>query len=84
MILNKAAEVMALNSKSYIARQMLNLSECKRQQRLYYKKYKDLLKFVNNVNSELELLTRVPDNEVKSVRNVGTFVLMPTTSKKEK
>ncbi|NP_001156160.1 uncharacterized protein LOC100163293 [Acyrthosiphon pisum] len=82
MILNKAAEVMATHGKSHIAKQMVNISVCKEQQRLYYKKYKQLLNYVNTVTSELELLNRVPDDEVKHVRNVGTYVVMPTKKKK--
>jgi len=81
MIFNKAAEVMATHGKSHIAQQMSNISVCREQQRSYYKKYKELLNHVNTISSRLEDLTRLPDNEVKHVRHVGTNVNMP--SKKE-
>ncbi|XP_060858496.1 uncharacterized protein LOC132935877 [Metopolophium dirhodum] len=81
IILTKAAEVMATQDKSHIKNQMLNLSECKHQQCLYYKKYKELSKDVETVISKLELLNRVPNNEVKFVRNVGTYVNMPPKGK---
>jgi len=82
MILNKAAEVMATHGKSHIAKQMINISVCKEQQRSYYKKYKRLLNYVKTISSELELLNRMPDNEVTHVRNVGINVNMPTKKKK--
>jgi len=81
MIFNKAAEIMATHGKSYITRQMTNMAICKEQQHFYYKKYKTLLNYVNDVSSELDLLNRVPDNEVKHVRHVGTNVNMPTINK---
>jgi len=81
MIFNKAAEVMATHGKSYITRQMTNMAICKEQQRSYYKKYKTLLTYVNDVSADLDLLNRMPDNEVTHVRHVGTNVNMPTTIK---
>eukprot|EP00102_Acyrthosiphon_pisum_P021601 XP_016658811.1 PREDICTED: uncharacterized protein LOC107883398 [Acyrthosiphon pisum] len=82
MILYKAAEVMATHDKSNIAKQMVNKSICEEEQRSYYEKYKQLLNHVNTISSELELLNRVPDDEVKHVRNVGTQCsIMPAKKK---
>ncbi|XP_060857385.1 uncharacterized protein LOC132934961 [Metopolophium dirhodum] len=82
IILNKAAEVVATHGTSDIEKQMLNISECEHQQRLYYNKYKELLNYVNIINSKLGLLKRVPDDNFKHVRNAETYVNMPTISKK--
>ncbi|CAI6376977.1 unnamed protein product [Macrosiphum euphorbiae] len=81
MIFNKFAEIMATHGKSDITRQMTNRAICKEQQRSYYKKFKKLLSYVNKVSSDLELLNREPDNEVKHVRHAGTNVNMPTINK---
>jgi len=82
MILNKAAEVISTHMQSHMENQMSNLSKRIQEQRSYQQKYKQLLSYVNDINSELELLNRVPNNEVKLVRNAKTNVEMPTNSKK--
>jgi len=76
MIVKKSAEIMA--TKSRYAKQMIHIAVCKEQQRLYYKKYKRLLNFINSMNEELNLLNREPNTVVKHVRNVGTNVNMPS------
>jgi len=80
IVLKKAAEVMA--TTSHFSEQMQTIANCKERQRSYYKNYKELLKYVNTINSELELLIRVPDNAVKHVRNVGTNFNMPKKTQK--
>jgi len=82
MIFDKCAEVMSTHSHSHTGKQMLKLLECKRQQRLYYNRYQQLLNKVKKANSKLDNLNRVPDNKVKPVRDVGTYVDMPTKSKR--
>jgi len=75
MIIKKSAEIMA--TKSRYSKQMINIEVCKEQQRSYYKKYKQLLNYINSMNDELVLLNREPSNVVKHVRNVGTYINMP-------
>ncbi|XP_022171058.1 uncharacterized protein LOC111034217 [Myzus persicae] len=75
MIIDKSAEVMA--TKSRYAKQMVNISVCKEHQRSYYEKYKQLLNDINTMNTELNLMNRMPSNAVKHVRNVGTNINTP-------
>jgi len=69
-------------TKSHLTKEFINVSVCREQQRLYYKKYKKLLNNVNAINSELNSLNRLPDNVTKHIRNVGTSVDMPRKRKK--
>ncbi|XP_022178015.1 uncharacterized protein LOC111039045 [Myzus persicae] len=74
MIINKSAEIMA--TKSYLTRQMDNLSICEEQQQSYYEKYVQLLNHVNTLSAKLDRLNRMPPTTVKHVRSVGTNVSM--------